>query len=322
MEEASETGGDGGGAAVAEATPEATGGTPDVYGGTLSSEPAASPESSPAPQTGDIISRIYTAEGGLAENYTDVLREAGLDNLANTVAKYKSADGLLKGAANLISFAGKKVEGVVVPDMGASEEEVAAYRQAIGVPESPTAYDIQPENMPEGLEWNDEVAGFWQGKFHELGIPQQQAEAIAQAYSDHIGQQLESAKETLSANEATQMEQQRAQMQKAWGRDYNANMEKAVNMAAVQGFDFDNPNDLAAVRNPKVLEMLLAKNSSLQEGTLPRGGEGNPHSKSLRDQARDLYTQSRSEYGSMDLAPSHVRSKYLELQKLASRHGQ
>ena len=74
---------------------------------------------------GSIINQLYTSEGGLSENYTDLLKGAGMENLAGTVQKYKSADGLLKGAANLVNFAGKKVEGVIVPNEASTPEEVA-----------------------------------------------------------------------------------------------------------------------------------------------------------------------------------------------------
>jgi len=287
-----------------EATPVAS--TPDVFG----SAPAESASSEQG-----IINQLYTPEGGLAEGYSDVLRENGMDNLANTVAKYKSADGLLKGAANLISFAGRKVEGVSVPNEGSTEHEVAEYRKAIGVPESPTSYEIQPENMPEGLEWSDEVGGFWQGKFHELGIGQDQAAQIAQAYSDFTGIQLEQAKETLSSNENQHLEGMRDAVKKEWGDNYDRNMEAAVSMATVMNFDFDNADDMAAIRNPKVLNMLLNQHSSLQEGALPKGGEATSNAKGSRDMANELLMK----YPNMSAAPTEVQSRYVTLRKLASR---
>jgi len=293
--------------AAPDATPEtAAPSTPDVF---------ATPEA--APEQTNIINSLYTSEGGLAENYTALLDEHGLGNLANTVGKYKSADGLLKGAANLINFAGKKVEGTIVPNEGSTEAEIAEYRQAIGVPESPTAYDIQPENMPEGLEWNDEVGGFWQGKFHELGIPQAQAQEIAQAYSDFTGQQLEQARTVLDAQSTAETQAAQAAVQKEWGADYEKNMQSAVSMAEVKGFDLDNPADIAAMRNPKVLNMFLAEHKSNQEGVMPRGAEQAP-SKSYQELAMDL----KSKHPNMEMAPPGVYAKYIEFMKLSAKQQQ
>lgn len=289
-------------APAAPTTEAAAPATQDVF-----SEPTSSP-------SGDLMSQLYTSEGGLAENYTDLLNEHGLGDLTNTVAKYKSADGLLKGAANLISFAGKKVEGVVVPNEGATEHEIAEYRKAIGVPESATAYELQPENMPEGMDWDSELAGEWSNVFHEAGISQEQAQRISQAYSDITSKQLEQAKQTIDTNSQAEMEAQREAVKKQWGDKYDQNMDAAVNMATTMGFDMDSAADIAALRNPKVLNMLVEKHSSLQEGSIPRGGQPSNTGQGFREQANAIY----SKYGDMALAPPDVRAKYNELRKLSS----
>ena len=264
------------------------------------------------------MSQLYTSEGNLAENYTSLLEENGLGELTNTVAKYKSPEGLLKGAANLISFAGKKVEGVVVPNEGSTEQEIAEYRQAIGVPESPTAYDLQPENLPEGMGWDEGLAGEWQNAFHGAGISQEQAAKLSQAYSDITNNQLTQANQTLQLQSESEMEQQRAEIQKQWGDKYDTNLQNAVNMAATMGFDLESQQDMAAMRNPKVLNMILEKHTALQEGTMPRGGQPNTGTESFRDQANALY----SKYPNMMTAPHDVRAKYQELRKLSSMQPQ
>jgi len=295
-------------APATEAAPQSTQSTPDIF----SSQPQ---ESSPS---GDLMSQLYTSEGNLAENYTSLLEENGLGELTNTVAKYKSPEGLLKGAANLISFAGKKVEGVVVPNEGSTEQEIAEYRQAIGVPESPTAYDLQPENLPEGMGWDEGLAGEWQNAFHEAGISQEQAAKLSQAYSDITNNQLTQANQTLQLQSESEMEQQRAEIQKQWGDKYDTNLQNAVNMAATMGFDLESQQDMAAMRNPKVLNMILEKHTALQEGTMPRGGQPNTGTESFRDQANALY----SKYPNMMTAPHDVRAKYQELRKLSSMQPQ
>jgi hypothetical protein len=291
-------------APVTESAPQAT---TDVF-----SSPQGT-EATPAPQ-GNLMNQLYTSEGGLSENYTSLLEENGLGELTNTVAKYKSPEGLLKGAANLISFAGKKVEGVVVPSEGSSEMEIAEYRKAIGVPESATAYDLQPENLPEGMGWDDGLASEWQGAFHEAGISQEQAQQLSQAYTDITNKQLESATNQMNETSMAEMEAQRGEVQKMWGDKYDGNMDAAVNMATTLGFDTENQADLAALRSPRVLNMLLEKHSSLQEGHAPRGGTPQASGQGFREQANQLY----GKYPNMALAPPDVRAKYHELRKLSS----
>ena len=260
------------------------------------------------------MSQLYTSEGNLADNYTDLLESNGLGELTNTVAKYKSPEGLLKGAANLISFAGKKVEGVIVPNEGSTEQEIAEYRQAIGVPESATAYDLKPENLPEGMGWDEGLSSEWQNVFHDVGLSQEQAAKIAQSYTDITNNQLQNALQSNQANVEGEMEQQRAEIQKQWGDKYDTNLQNAVNMASTMGFDLENPQDMAAMRNPKVLNMILDKHTAMQEGNMPRGGQPNTGSESFRDQANALYAK----YPNMQTAPHDVRAKYQDLRKLAS----
>ncbi len=261
-----------------------------------------------------IINQLYTAEGGLSENYTDLLKENGMESLTNTVAKYKSADGLLKGAANLVNFAGKKVEGVVVPNEGSSEQEVADYRKAIGVPESATEYDLRLDNLPEGLDWNDNLAEQWGGVFHEAGLNQEQAQKLSQAYSDITSQQLEEATGKLNEQSELTMQEQQASLQKQWGREYDRNLQSAVDMAEVVGFDMENSSDMQAVRHPKVMNMLLAKSQSMQEQPLPRNGA--PTSSGLNSpkaQADAIYAKHN---GQIHLAPPEAQKAYAELRKL------
>jgi len=291
-------------APVTESAPAAT---TDVF-----SSPQGS-EATPAPQ-GNLMDQLYTSEGNLAENYTTLLEENGLSDLTNTVAKYKSPEGLLKGAANLISFAGKKVEGVIVPSEGSSDVEIADYRKAIGVPESATAYNLQPSDMPEGMDWDAGLAGEWSNVFHEAGLSQDQAAKIAQSYSDITSKQLEMATNQISETTTAEMEAQRGEVQKMWGDKYDSNIEAAVNMATTLGFDTDNQADLAALRSPRVLNMLLEKHGSLQEGHAPRGGTPQAAGQGFREQANALY----GKYPNMALAPPDVRAKYHELRKLSS----
>ena len=207
---------------------------------------------------------------------------------------------------------------MIVPNEGSTEQEIAEYRQAIGVPESATAYDLQPENLPEGMGWDEGLAENWQSAFHEAGISQEQAQKLSQAYTDITNNQLTQANQTLQLQSESEMEQQRAELQKQWGDKYDTNLQNAVNMAATMGFDLESQQDMAAIRNPKVLNMILAKHDSLKEGNMPRGGQPNTGTDSFRDQANALY----SKYPNMMTAPHDVRAKYQELRKLASMQPQ
>ena len=289
--------------------------SPDIYGGSTPTETTqSSPEGSMSHSEGSIINQLYTSEGGLADNYTDLLKGAGMENLTNTVQKYKSADGLLKGAANLVNFAGKKVEGVIVPNEASSPEELAEYRNAIGVPESSSEYDLRMDNLPEGLDWNDDLAGQWGEVFHEAGLNQDQALKLSEAYADITKAQFDEATGRIGESNDAVMAAQQSELQKSWGRDYDRNIQAAVDMAEVAGFDMDNDADMAAIRNPKVMNMLLAKSQSMQEGTMPRGGEASTSmNESAKTKADAIYQKFN---GQVHLAGGDVQKAYSELRKM------
>jgi transposase len=180
------------------------------------------------------------------------------------------------------------------------------------VPESATAYDLQPENLPEGMGWDEGLAENWQNAFHEAGISQEQAQKLSQAYTDITNNQLTQANQTLQLQSESEMEMQRAELQKQWGDKYDTNLQNAVNMASTMGFDLESQQDMAAIRNPKVLNMILAKYDSLKEGSLPRGGQPNTGTDSFHNQAMAM----KAKYPNMNTAPIEVQHEYIHLQKM------
>lgn len=67
---------------------------------------------------------------------------------------------------------------VKIPGEKATPEEIAAYRKAQGIPESPDKYDLKVEKLPEGIALEENtVAGFKQ-LAHEYGLTPKQAQAL------------------------------------------------------------------------------------------------------------------------------------------------
>ena len=110
------------------------------------------------------------------------------------------------------------------------------------------------------------------------------------------------------------MMEQQATLQKQWGREYDRNIQSAVDMAEVVGFDMDNESDMAAVRNPKVMNMLLAKSQSMQEGVMPRGGQPSASANETAKAKADAIYQKHN--GQVHLAPPELQKAYSELRKM------
>jgi len=111
--------------------------------------------------------KLLDAIGYEAPKESSDWRDSISDDLKKTAERFTSPDDAIR---SIVAF--QKREGQVrVPGKDASEEELAAYHKAVGVPESPSDYEF-PE-IPEGYEMTDEVQAsreLWGKRFHELGV--------------------------------------------------------------------------------------------------------------------------------------------------------
>lgn len=100
---------------------------------------------------------------------------------------------------------------VTPPGENASEEEIAAYREAIGVPKeaTPEAYGFKADAIdPEsGLEFNEQMSQWAAESFHKHGIPAEAAKGIFDDWNRMQAEQM-----SAYNTQIDQMEQQTNQM--------------------------------------------------------------------------------------------------------------
>jgi len=102
--------------------------------------------------------------------------------------KGKSEGDLFQSYVELEAAFGKKTDGLVkIPDP-AKPEEVAAWRKAIGIPESPEAYTLVVAKDLEAHITPDARKRF-AGLFHAEGVPPAVADKIVGAYATYAQQQ-------------------------------------------------------------------------------------------------------------------------------------
>lgn len=85
----------------------------------------------------------------------------------------------------------KRESQVRVPGKNATEEEVTAYRKAVGIPESSTDYEFP--DLPKDQELTDEIKTSreeWGKRFHQLGVPKATAKALVQAVTEDADRHL------------------------------------------------------------------------------------------------------------------------------------
>src|SRR3990167_9345041 len=105
---------------------------------------------------------------------------------------------------------------IVPPTTDAKPEEWDAYYAKLGRPEKPELYDIgeKPEN------WTDFTKSMT-AAMHKVGVPQTMAKGMVAAYNDFAKQHHEAAETAYKSEHTKQLQD----LQKAWGKNYDINLE-------------------------------------------------------------------------------------------------
>ena len=189
-------------------------------------------------------------------------------------------EALAKSYQGLEQLLGKKAHSVPVPNEKSTPEEIAAYRKAIGVPESPEGYKLKPEQLPDGVVWDENVAKRAAELAHKHNIPaaamnelmkfdMERAALMNQAAAQMIEQQLESGREEL---------------QRVWGDKTGEKIELARRAALTAGVD---PSSQGFV-DPQVVKAIVSLAEKLSDDKLVEGNQTGVSS--TRARARDIMT--------------------------------
>lgn len=150
---------------------------------------------------------------------------------------------------------GKLGKAVFVPGENATDEEKAAYRKSIGVPESPEGYKIK--GLPESTA--KEFAAF----AHSKGIPAQHAETILEFY-DGMAQKQAAAE---NARAKTTVEALKTEL----GESFKPDTERMLSFVK-KTFSAESMKALDRVGNdPHLIKDLIALSKRFSEDSLDRG---------------------------------------------------
>lgn len=216
----------------------------------------------------------YVDEGG---NF----REGWLDRLPpefqeskQMLGRFRTLPDALKSLVESQRLVGKKTEGMVrLPGAlkeGASEAEKRAheqalndYRKALGIPESPDKYNLKPEQLPDGMTWDDHLGGTFSQLAHKHNIPPAAMQELVGAYV-----QMEQSRAEAQAQLFSQeLEKGKAALQEQWKGNFDANIKTASRMAKTLGLDPESPG----LRDPAVVLALHRAASFVSEDRLVSG---------------------------------------------------
>lgn len=179
--------------------------------------PAAAAPAAPAPPAG-------APPAPPVANWHDGFKNAEVKAWA-AAKGFPDAEQATESAYNLEKLIGHDKAGrtLVIPKDDAPEAEKLAFRQKLGVPDTPEGYKLP---MPDGAD--PSFAKIASGWMHKAGIPPKQAEALAAQWNDFAAAQGKSVREQM----VTESNKALADATTGWGKDADANLESGRRFAS------------------------------------------------------------------------------------------
>ena len=189
-------------------------------------------------------------------------------------------ESLSKSYQGLEQLLGKKANAIVPPSEKSTPEEISAYRKAIGVPESPEAYNLKPEQLPEGVVWDESVAKRAAELAHKHNVPAAAMQEFMKFDMERAALMNQAAAQMIE----TQLETGRAELQKVWGDKMPEKIELARRAAVTAGVD---PTSQGFV-DPQVVKAIVNLAEKLSDDKLVAGDQTGVSS--TRARAKDIMT--------------------------------
>lgn len=155
-------------------------------------------------------------------------------------------------------YVGELGKNVKVPGDDASEEEIAIFREKIGVPKDPKEYGIEKPSLPEGVPYDETLDTDFAENAHKAGLTKKQVEMVRnwylERYSNAMIDQMADQQKSLADAKAT--------LAKEWGT--GKAFESNIALAQRTLKKFADPEDIAymdkqGLSNDPVLVRLFQK---------------------------------------------------------------
>lgn len=174
---------------------------------------------------------------------------------------------LAKAFVETKRLVGAKPLAVKIPGEGATAEEIAAYRKAIGVPDTAEGYSFKRPEAALTDEWDAAAEHALLTKLHAVGTPPNVVQAILDWYGEFLTTEQQAWRRE---SEAAQQE-----LRRDWGANYEAN--RGIANRAIQQYGGDSLVDLFAAngmgRHPLVVRTFAKIGLDLVEaGAIPGTG--------------------------------------------------
>lgn len=221
-----------------------------------------------------------------------------LQPFAATLAKFRRPEALAKSYANLERLRGYPGSP--------SSPRMAAFRQAVGLPDSPQEFSLtRPADTPDEI-WDDALAASMAQVAYEHGVPAPAMSALCEHYAHSGRMALQAAH--LAQQEAVQ--QAESDLRADWGSKFEDNMAAVGNvlrtLGSRAGVDVATLMDNPALRaDADFARLMLAAASMVDEAPMHAGAPVNP-----RDEAHRIAHDPTHPLHEAYMRTSHPRHRY------------
>lgn len=188
------------------------------------------------------------------------------------------------------------LDKIAVPTEHSTDEEWTQVYEKLGRPESPEGYELEMNNVPEGLEANPQLVDWFKGTAHDIGLTPRQAQQLADRYNVMAGEVEQSPDEVAIAAEAQEQEGIRS-LQREYGKAFDSKIDTAKAVLnqyggeELLGLKLEDGTQLAS--NPTLVRTLVNIGDFMQgklgEDTL-RGAPTGGNAMTPQDAQRELNT--------------------------------
>ena len=218
-------------------------------------------------------------DGTLSPGWQDKLGDELKGN--SSLATIQSLPDLAKAYVATKGLVGKKLE---MPSAGARPEDIANWRKITGAPETSEGYrgdakHLRPEGLPEEL-WNADAEKKFLDIAHKHHLPPAAVKEILGFYGSSLLDTMQASK----VDEAEMLKAEGLKLQQTWGKDYQANITVAAQMAKMVGLD---PMTDPIFTNARAVEAFAKMAKLVSEDKLVTG-EPPSLSTSARARAHDI----------------------------------
>lgn len=203
---------------------------------------------------GDNIERLeglnkFETQDAFFEHYDGMVNRNWRDEYAGDDDKFKSTLERFNTPADMgkayREAQSSRRSSQPAPGPDASEDDVAAFRQANNLPAEASGY---MDDLPDGLvvgEADREIMADFMGVLHGMHVPREVGHAAINWYNEFA----ENQQDALAENDATDHQATEDQLRETWGGDYRANI-NLVGALIESTFGAENKEVILNARDP------------------------------------------------------------------------